>query len=140
MTMAPLDPAGADHNLGIHSDNDDGISVIDITEPDHPAYCFLLDEDPLNASEYLQPYDPLPGYRTYLPRGRTIGEGEDDTESESETEDGGYSVLNNVRPRHIGTRFTQLNLCSNVMSSGISDSGCELSRILKACQSSGRLS
>lgn len=73
------------------TDNDDGISIIDITEPDHPAYCFLLPvaiDIVLDAAGYLKPYDPLMGFRTYLPRGRTVDVGEYDTESDCENQDG----------------------------------------------------
>ncbi|PIL36658.1 hypothetical protein GSI_00347 [Ganoderma sinense ZZ0214-1] len=69
--------------------NDDGISIIDITQPDHPTYCFLLPvaDDILDASGYLKPYDTADWCRTFLPRGRTVDEGEYDTESESENQD-----------------------------------------------------
>ncbi|EJF63079.1 hypothetical protein DICSQDRAFT_103597 [Dichomitus squalens LYAD-421 SS1] len=35
------------------ADNDDGITILDITEPDRPAYCFLRDERVLDARGYL---------------------------------------------------------------------------------------
>ncbi len=99
---SPFSLIVTDHGLRIHAENDDGISVIDVTEPDHPAYCFLLDEDILDASGYLKPYDPVIGYRSFLPRGRTVDVGEDDTESESESQDGEY-FLNDMRPANIET-------------------------------------
>ena len=49
------------------TDNDDGITVIDMTDPEHPAYCFVsLSETefgvhiPLSAEQYLCSYYPVP--------------------------------------------------------------------------------
>ncbi|KAL6306820.1 hypothetical protein BKA93DRAFT_140786 [Sparassis latifolia] len=46
------------------NDNDDGISVIDVTDPEHPAYCFVnLDSEsngPLSAEQYVRIYHAVP--------------------------------------------------------------------------------
>ncbi|RDB21908.1 hypothetical protein Hypma_010968 [Hypsizygus marmoreus] len=53
-------------------DNNDGITVIDITDPEHPAYCFVSvggleaeeaveDYVPLSATDYARAYYPIPG-------------------------------------------------------------------------------
>ncbi|KAI1785354.1 hypothetical protein LXA43DRAFT_1066002 [Ganoderma leucocontextum] len=76
-------------------DNDDGISILDITEPDHPAYCFLRrSEGVLDAYGYLSAYYPVGKYKASLPTG-SVNEsirkaedvGEDDTEGEGDSED-----------------------------------------------------
>jgi len=44
-------------------DNDDGISIIDITEPESPAYCFIQSEQrrrPLDAQGYMSDYGHVP--------------------------------------------------------------------------------
>lgn len=45
-------------------DNNNGISIIDITDPLNPSYCFvdgsLEGETPLNASDYVRAYYPVP--------------------------------------------------------------------------------
>jgi hypothetical protein len=52
-------------------DNDDGVTVIDVTDPQSPAYCFvsvrgtqsqkkLPKRVPFSAEDYLRAYDPLP--------------------------------------------------------------------------------
>ncbi|KAM5532637.1 hypothetical protein V8D89_013681 [Ganoderma adspersum] len=58
-------------------DNNDGISVLDITDPEHPAYCFLQSKDVLDAYGYLTTYYP---YRTKERDGGVI---QDDSETES---------------------------------------------------------
>lgn len=45
-------------------DNNDGISVIDVTDPLHPAYCFMKGCLPLSAYEYLQEYYDMKGKPT----------------------------------------------------------------------------
>ncbi|KAL1938548.1 hypothetical protein VTO73DRAFT_11571 [Trametes versicolor] len=51
-----------DANMGCwDGDNNDGISVIDVTNPLRPAYCFMKDSRPMSAYEYLQEYDDLKG-------------------------------------------------------------------------------
>ncbi|KZT12653.1 uncharacterized protein LAESUDRAFT_709867 [Laetiporus sulphureus 93-53] len=42
-------------------DNNDGISIIDVTDPGRPAYCFMMDDRLLSASGYLHLYrgDPV---------------------------------------------------------------------------------
>jgi hypothetical protein len=43
------------------ADNNDGISVIDITNPISPAYCFVLDgRIPISAEDYVRNYYPEP--------------------------------------------------------------------------------
>ncbi|EIW65248.1 uncharacterized protein TRAVEDRAFT_109959 [Trametes versicolor FP-101664 SS1] len=42
-------------------DNNEGISIIDVTDPLHPAYCFLRRERPLSAYEYLEGYYGMKG-------------------------------------------------------------------------------
>ena len=41
---------------GICLENDDGITVIDISKPETPSYCFLTQQTPLNARGYLKKY------------------------------------------------------------------------------------
>ncbi|OJT05478.1 hypothetical protein TRAPUB_3707 [Trametes pubescens] len=52
-------------NMGCwDGDNNDGISVIDVTDPLHPAYCFIHGRHfsiPLSAYEYLSEYYDLQG-------------------------------------------------------------------------------
>ncbi|KAG6811058.1 hypothetical protein H0H92_009147 [Tricholoma furcatifolium] len=48
-----------DANMGsTDGDNNDGITVIDITEPENPAYCFVNEDRPLSATEYVRGYYP----------------------------------------------------------------------------------
>ena len=78
------------------ADNDDGITVVDITDPSQPAYCFMHPSQvtPLSAYEYLRCYYDLPN----LCRGPgaagggtdpgSVGEGPGaDSESEPDSED-----------------------------------------------------
>lgn len=48
-------------------DNNDGISIIDVTDPLHPAYCFMKGCLPLSAYEYLQEYYDMKGKPTQCP-------------------------------------------------------------------------
>ncbi|KAL6302790.1 hypothetical protein BKA93DRAFT_827094 [Sparassis latifolia] len=41
-------------------DNNDGISVIDVTDPENPAYCFVTTDTPLSAEQYVRHYYPVP--------------------------------------------------------------------------------
>ncbi|OBZ71879.1 hypothetical protein A0H81_08165 [Grifola frondosa] len=41
-------------------DNNDGICVIDITNPADPSYCFVLDREPLSGEQYIRTYYPIP--------------------------------------------------------------------------------
>ncbi|GBE84895.1 hypothetical protein SCP_0700750 [Sparassis crispa] len=42
-------------------DNNDGISVIDVTDPGNPAYCFALSTStPLSGEQYMRAYYPVP--------------------------------------------------------------------------------
>ncbi|EIW54433.1 uncharacterized protein TRAVEDRAFT_132351 [Trametes versicolor FP-101664 SS1] len=45
-------------------DNADGISIIDVTDPLRPAYCFMTGFRPLSAYEYLQKFYGLRGKYT----------------------------------------------------------------------------
>ncbi|KAJ6599168.1 hypothetical protein DFH09DRAFT_1389279 [Mycena vulgaris] len=48
-----------DANMGSNEgDNNDGISVIDITDPTNPSYCFV--SVPLSAEQYARAYYPVP--------------------------------------------------------------------------------
>ncbi|THG98610.1 hypothetical protein EW026_g3611 [Hermanssonia centrifuga] len=42
-------------------DNNDGISIIDVTDLENPAYCFATEAEPLTATEYLSGYYSIPG-------------------------------------------------------------------------------
>ncbi len=87
----------SDHAVWDCADNDDGISILDVTEPDRPAYCFLRSEGILNAYGYLNAYYPVGQYKASLPAG-SGNEGprnnkdvdEKDTESDSDDESGEY--------------------------------------------------
>ncbi|KAI1785360.1 hypothetical protein LXA43DRAFT_1185915, partial [Ganoderma leucocontextum] len=72
-------------------DNNDGISILDITEHDRPAYCFLQAEDVLDAYEYLSTYYSIGKYQPSPTVGssskRDEGVDEADTETESDEED-----------------------------------------------------
>ena len=48
--------------LPSHQDNNDGITVVDITDLENPAYCFFGSrgsDKPLDAREYLSRYEPV---------------------------------------------------------------------------------
>ena len=48
--------------LPSHQDNNDGITVVDITDLENPAYCFFDSrgsDKPLDAREYLSRYEPV---------------------------------------------------------------------------------
>ncbi|KAG6876549.1 hypothetical protein C0992_012472 [Termitomyces sp. T32_za158] len=49
-------------NMGSsEGDNNDGITVVDITDPRNPAYCFAFPKrSPLTATQYIRGYYPVP--------------------------------------------------------------------------------
>lgn len=55
---------GCRKNLISCVDNNDGISIIDVTNPLRPAYCFMKGSRPLSAYEYLEKYYHLYGKHT----------------------------------------------------------------------------
>ncbi|KAM5532634.1 hypothetical protein V8D89_013678 [Ganoderma adspersum] len=65
-------------------DNNDGISILDVTEPDRPAYCFLRSEGVLNAHGYLNAYYQIE-YKASLPE-RSGNEGPRDEDIDDDTE------------------------------------------------------
>ena len=46
--------------IAVILDNNDGISVLDVTDPGHPSYCFLTASCPLDARGYLGCYYHVP--------------------------------------------------------------------------------
>ena len=68
---------------------------MDVTEPDHPAYCFLRSEGVLNAHQYLNAYHRIGEYKPSLPEDREnegpeMEEVDDDRESDTDDEGGEY--------------------------------------------------
>ncbi|PIL36657.1 hypothetical protein GSI_00346 [Ganoderma sinense ZZ0214-1] len=73
-------------------DNNDGISILDVTEPDRPAYCFLRSEGVLNAHQYLNAYYHIGEYKASLPEDReneSPKTEEVDNDTEGDTDDEG---------------------------------------------------
>ena len=46
--------------IAVILDNNDGISVLDVTDPERPSYCFLMTWHPLDARGYLNCYYDVP--------------------------------------------------------------------------------
>ncbi|KIP10591.1 hypothetical protein PHLGIDRAFT_101003 [Phlebiopsis gigantea 11061_1 CR5-6] len=47
-------------------DNNDGITVIDVTNPEDPSYCFLNDAEPLTGEQYIAGYYDIKTIRSIL--------------------------------------------------------------------------
>ena len=87
----------ADRMRWNHSDNNDGISILDITEPDRPAYCFLQADDVLDAYGYLTTYYSIGEYRPSLFAGNVSDNSSEDgggVEDDDDTEAEGESLFN----------------------------------------------
>ncbi|KAI3620904.1 hypothetical protein WG66_006307, partial [Moniliophthora roreri] len=41
-------------------DNDDGITVIDVTDPTNPAFCHVIEDEPFTPEQYVRRYYPVP--------------------------------------------------------------------------------
>ncbi|ESK85091.1 hypothetical protein Moror_3638 [Moniliophthora roreri MCA 2997] len=74
-------------------DNDDGIAIIDVTDPVNPVFCHFRDGDgPLSSEQYVRQYHPIPSKEST----RVSESGRDVTDEDEEYRFGLEDVLRHI--------------------------------------------